>query len=111
MAKVVSIIPPKDGRSGTRVQGTKVLLDNGEYLDCINKITLVAEPMEQWKAIIEVYPSNQAQIDAILADVIIHKREQANGRLIEIQQSIQKLQDEQAFLERNFVQCTWGDQD
>ncbi|WP_335953709.1 hypothetical protein [Acinetobacter higginsii] len=70
MPKIVSVIPPK-GTTITPSQGTKVLLDNGEYLNCINKITLVAEPNEPWKAIIEVYPSNQGQIDALLDEVTV----------------------------------------
>lgn len=71
MTKVVSIIPSKGGRSGTRVQGTKVLLDNGEYLRCVSKVTLIAD-MDHglWKAVLEVFPTNQQQIDAVLLEMI-----------------------------------------
>lgn len=70
MPKIVSVIPPKGHNNITHSQGTTVLLDNGEYLNCINKITLVCEPRKPWKAIIEVYPSNQEQIDAVLSELI-----------------------------------------
>jgi len=99
MPRVASIIPPESKGSLTLSRGTKVLLDNGEYLQHVNKITLVAEPDQPWKAIIEVHPTNQEQIDALLSDLKVVKRNDAFNRLCEIQQAIQNLQDEKAFLE------------
>ncbi|USU94149.1 hypothetical protein [Acinetobacter pittii] len=99
MVRIVSVIPPKDDSNITKAQGTKILLDNGEYLRCVHKITLVAEVEAPWKAIIEVYPQNQDQIDAVLADLKVLKIGEAKSRLIEIQEEMQKLQDEKAFLE------------
>ncbi len=94
MPRIVSIIPPKDGSNITKTQGTKILLDNGEYLRHVHKITLVAEPESPWKAIIEVYPQNQEQINALLTDIEVIKHDQANSRLDEIDKEIQQLQDE-----------------
>ncbi|MBV6769826.1 hypothetical protein, partial [Acinetobacter baumannii] len=54
-----------------------------------------------WKAIIEVYPSNQEQINALLADVEVIKRDQEYNRLDEIEKEIQQLQDEKVLIERN----------
>lgn len=102
MPRIVSVIPPKDGSNITKTQGTKILLDNGEYLRHVHKITLVAEPESPWKAIIEVYPQNQEQIDAVLADLKVVKIGEAKSRLLEIQETIQKLQDEKAFLEHEY---------
>lgn len=100
MPRIVSVIPPKDDSDITKAQGTKILLDNGEYLRCVHKITLVAEPESPWKAIIEVYPSNQEQINALLADVEVIKRDQEYSRLDEIEKEIQQLQDEKVLIER-----------
>lgn len=100
MPRVASIIPPESKGKLTLSQGTKVLLDNGEYLHCVNKITLVAEPSQPWKAIIEVYPTNQEQIDALIADIEVIKHSQANSRLDEIEKEIQQLQDERVLIER-----------
>ena len=71
MAKVVSIIPPlKEGNKHAHlVQGTKVLLDDGSYLEGVMSITLKAEVDQPWKAIIEVYPTNQKQIDALVEEL------------------------------------------
>ena len=99
MPRIVSVIPPKDGSNITKTQGTKILLDNGEYLRHVHKITLVAEPESPWKAIIEVYPSNQEQINALLADVEVIKRDQEYS-LDEIEKEIQQLQDEKVLIER-----------
>ncbi|HDJ7834098.1 TPA: hypothetical protein PRO12_001891 [Acinetobacter baumannii] len=101
MPRIVSVIPPKDDSNITKTQGTKILLDNGEYLRHVHKITLVAEPESPWKAIIEVYPQNQEQIDALLADVEVIKRDQEYNRLDEIEKEIQQLQDEKVLIERN----------
>lgn len=74
MTKIVSIVPPSaDSKNVTMCQGTKVLLDNGEYLAGVSKITLVAEVDKVWKAIIEVTPTNQGQIDAVLAELKVKK--------------------------------------
>ncbi|MFX9882597.1 hypothetical protein ABTP59_04660 [Acinetobacter baumannii] len=100
MPRIVSVIPPKDDSNITKAQGTKILLDNGEYLRCVHKITLVAEADSPWKAIIEVYPSNQEQINALLADVEVIKRDQEYNRLDEIEKEIQQLQDEKVLIER-----------
>lgn len=100
MPRIVSVIPPKDESNITKTQGTKILLDNGEYLRHVHKITLVAEPDSPWKAIIEVYPSNQEQINALLADVEVIKRDQEYSRLDEIEKEIQQLQDEKVLIER-----------
>lgn len=71
MPKVVSIIPSeKDNDSGAHLtRGTKILLDDGSYLQGVVKVVLVAESNNLWKAIIEVYPTNQKQIDALIKDV------------------------------------------
>ncbi|MDV2938105.1 hypothetical protein RZ541_19305, partial [Acinetobacter baumannii] len=61
---------------------------------------LVAEVDSPWKAIIEVYPSNQEQINALLADVEVIKRDQEYNRLDEIEKEIQQLQDEKVLIER-----------
>ncbi|MDC5277653.1 hypothetical protein OHX04_06645 [Acinetobacter baumannii] len=103
MPRIVSVIPPKDDSDITRAQGTKILLDNGEYLRHVHKITLVAEPESPWKAIIEVYPSNQEQINALLADVEVIKRDQESNRLDEIKKEIQQLQDEKMLIERKHL--------
>ncbi|QNX42655.1 hypothetical protein IC787_08945 [Acinetobacter seifertii] len=100
MPRIVSVIPPKDDSDITKAQGTKILLDNGEYLRCVHKITLVAEATSPWKAIIEVYPSNQEQINALLADIEVIKRDQEYSRLNEIEKEIQQLQDEKVLIER-----------
>lgn len=102
MPRVASIIPPDSKGSLTLCNGTQVLLDNGEYLQHVNKITLVAEPGQPWKAIIEVHPTNQEQIDALLSDLKVTKRNDAFNRLYEIQEAMQKLQDEKAFLEHEY---------
>ncbi|WP_335876558.1 hypothetical protein [Acinetobacter baumannii] len=103
MPRIVSVIPPKDDSDITKAQGTKILLDNGEYLRHVHKITLVAEPDSPWKAIIEVYPSNQEQINALLADVEVIKRDQEYSRLDEIKKEIQQLQDEKMLIERKHL--------
>ncbi|EMP2007453.1 TPA: hypothetical protein JI136_03385 [Acinetobacter baumannii] len=103
MPRIVSVIPPKDDSDITKAQGTKILLDNGEYLRHVHKITLVAEPESPWKAIIEVYPSNQEQINALLADVEVIKRDQEYNRLDEIKKEIQQLQDEKMLIERKHL--------
>ncbi|EGU00583.1 hypothetical protein U2E58_00400 [Acinetobacter baumannii] len=103
MPRIVSVIPPKDDSDITKAQGTKILLDNGEYLRHVHKITLVAEPESPWKAIIEVYPSNQEQINALLADVEVIKRDQESNRLDEIKKEIQQLQDEKMLIERKHL--------
>lgn len=72
MPKVISVIPPTNPlkeHSVALCNGTKVLLDDGSYLENIQKITLVAEPDQPWRAIIELTPKNQEQIDAILSDL------------------------------------------
>jgi len=71
MTKVVSIIPPhKDGDTGPhKVQGTHVLLDDGSRLEGVQKVTLVAEVGDVWKAIIELRPVNQKQIDALIEEI------------------------------------------
>lgn len=108
MVRIVSVIPPKDDSNITKAYGTKILLDNGEYLRCIHKITLVAEAESPWKAIIEVYPQNQEQIDAVLADLKVVKIGEAKSRLLEIQEEMQKLQDEKLFLEQEYDQSKSG---
>jgi hypothetical protein len=77
MAKVVSIIPShKDSDTGVHVaQGTKVLLDDGSYLQGINSITLKAEVGQPWKAVIEVHPTNQKQIDALVEELKVVQHE------------------------------------
>ncbi|WP_111891610.1 hypothetical protein [Acinetobacter sp. MB5] len=71
MAKVVSIVPTSKctNTNAHAAQGTKVLLDDGSRLEHVHKVTLVAEKGAAWKAIIEVYPTNQQQIDAIIEDL------------------------------------------
>ncbi|MDC4952841.1 hypothetical protein OHW04_02220 [Acinetobacter baumannii] len=100
MPRIASIIPPESKGTATLSTGTKVLLDNGEYLQHVNKITLVAEPGQPWKAIIEVHPTNQEQIDALLTDLEVVKRDQEYSRLDEIEKEIQQLQDEKVLIER-----------
>lgn len=104
MPRIVSIIPPESKGTATLSTGTKVLLDNGEYLQHVNKITLVAEPGQPWKAIIEVHPTNQEQIDALLTDLEVVKRNEAFNRLQEIQEEMQHLQDENYFLSISIFQ-------
>jgi len=71
MTKVVSIIPPqKDDDTGPhKAQGTRVLLDDGSRLEGVKKVTLVAEAGDVWKAIIELSPVNQKQIDALIEEI------------------------------------------
>ncbi|HDI1568729.1 TPA: hypothetical protein PKR15_000273 [Acinetobacter baumannii] len=111
MPRVASIIPPESKGSLTLSRGTKVLLDNGEYLQYVNKITLVAEPDQPWKAVIEVHPTNQEQIDALLSDLKVSKRNDAFNRLHEIQEAMQKLQDEKLFLEHKYLSGVAGVKD
>lgn len=108
MPRIVSVVPPKDDYDITKAQGTKILLDNGEYLRHVHKITLVAEPDSPWKAIIEVYPQNQEQINALLTDIEVIKRDQANSRLNEIEKEIQQLQDEKVLIERARLSTVTG---
>ncbi|MBC6786650.1 hypothetical protein CKN53_08865 [Acinetobacter baumannii] len=108
MPRIVSVIPPKDDSNITKTQGTKILLDNGEYLRHVHKITLVAEAESPWKAIIEVYPSNQEQIDALLSDLKVVKCYEASNRLAEIKEEMQKLQDEKLFLEHKYLSGVTG---
>lgn len=108
MPRIVSVIPPKDDSDITKAQGTKILLDNGEYLRCVHKITLVAELESPWKAIIEVYPQNQEQIDALLSDLKVVKCYEASNRLAEIKEEMQKLQDEKLFLEHKYLSGVTG---
>ncbi|VCZ57970.1 hypothetical protein BANRA_02739 [Acinetobacter baumannii] len=103
MPRIVSVIPPKDDSNITKAQGTKILLDNGEYLRCVHKITLVAEAESPWKAIIEVYPSNQEQIDAVLADLKVLKIGEAKSRLLEIQEEMQNSKMKSYFLNKNMT--------
>lgn len=77
MAKVVSIVPTQktdDGRYHA-TQGTQILLDDGTRLEGVHKVTLVAEAGNLWKAIIEVHPINQKQIDALLEDIKVINHE------------------------------------
>ncbi|BAP36669.1 hypothetical protein [Acinetobacter guillouiae] len=71
MPKVVSVIPaPNNSNRGAQlVNGSKVLLDDGTYLQGVVKVTLVAEYDNLWKAVIEVHPTNQQQIDAVIQDI------------------------------------------
>ncbi|EHU1961522.1 hypothetical protein [Acinetobacter baumannii] len=108
MPRVASIIPPVSKGTATLSTGTKVLLDNGEYLQHVNKITLVAEPGQPWKAIIEVHPTNQEQIDALLSDLEMVKRYEASNRLAEIKEEMQRLQDEKLFLEYKYLSGVAG---
>ncbi|WCS38937.1 hypothetical protein [Acinetobacter baumannii] len=108
MPRIASIIPPESKGTATLSTGTKVLLDNGEYLQHVNKITLVAEPGQPWKAIIEVHPTNQEQIDALLTDLEVVKRNEAFNRLQEIQEEMQHLQDEKLFLEHKYLSGVTG---
>ncbi len=80
MAKVVSIVPTSKctNTHAHSAQGTKVLLDDGSRLENVHKVTLVAEKGAAWKAIIEVYPTNQQQIDAIIEDLEVISREATN---------------------------------
>lgn len=69
MTKVVSIVPAQSNSDGChRANGTRVLLSDGSELKGVAKVTLVAEVGELWKAIIEVHPTNQQQINALLQD-------------------------------------------
>ena len=76
MPKVVSVIPKiksDDGRFH-QAQGTQVLLDDGSYLEGVTKIMLVAEVGKPWKAILEVIPINQEQINAVLDELQVADR-------------------------------------
>lgn len=70
MPNVVSIIPKENNRDGIHIaNGTQVLLSDGSKLDGVRKVTLVAEAGDVWKAVIEVFPTNQEQINALLEDI------------------------------------------
>lgn len=77
MPRIVSVIPAANNREEKNsiqvCNGTKVLLDDGSYLENIKKITLVAEVDQPWKAIIEVTPKNQQQLDALLHDIKVNQ--------------------------------------
>ncbi|WP_180076896.1 hypothetical protein [Acinetobacter sp. YH12251] len=75
MPKVLSIIPKlKESERGAHsVHGTQVLLDDGSRLEGVTKVTLVAEVGNVWKAIIEVNPINQLQIDAQLSELKVNE--------------------------------------
>ena len=76
MPKVVSVIPKIKSGDGRfhQTKGTQVLLDDGSYLEGVTKITLVAEVGKPWKAILEVIPTNQEQIDAVLDELHVAER-------------------------------------
>lgn len=71
MTKVVSVIPKeKDSDTGAHVvHGTQVLLSDGSRLEGVQKVTLAAEVGGVWKAIIEVNPVNQKQIDTVISEL------------------------------------------
>ena len=75
MPKIVSIIPKlKESERGAHsAHGTQVLLDDGSRLEGVTKVTLVAEVGNVWKAIIEVNPINQLQIDAQLSELKVNE--------------------------------------
>ena len=75
MPKVLSIIPKlKESERGAHsAHGTQVLLDDGSRLEGVTKVTLVAEVGSVWKAIIEVNPINQLQIDAQLSELKVNE--------------------------------------
>lgn len=75
MPKVLSIIPKlKESEQGAHsAHGTQVLLDDGSRLEGVTKVTLVAEVGKVWKAIIEVNPINQLQIDAQLSELKVNE--------------------------------------
>ena len=78
MPRVVSIIPGDKNNDRVHLtRGTQVLLDDGSYLQGVHKITLVAECDDVWKAVIEVYPSNTKQIDALLQDIKVNETSKA----------------------------------
>lgn len=49
------------------------MLDDGSRLEGVTKVTLVAEVGSVWKAIIEVNPINQLQIDAQLSELKVNE--------------------------------------
>lgn len=79
MTKIVSIIPTQNSKDGRYhvSQGTQVLLSDGSRLEGVSKVTLVAEVGEAWKAIIEVFPTNQDQINALLTELKVQGNEQS----------------------------------
>ncbi|WP_315075545.1 hypothetical protein [Acinetobacter guillouiae] len=82
MPRVVSVIPAPNNNSKHQshlVNGTKVLLDDGSYLQGVVKVTLVAEYDNLWKAVIEVYPTNQQQIDAVLSELQVVDSNEASA--------------------------------
>lgn len=92
MCKVVSIIPPQNDGELTRTQGTKVLLDNGEYLRGVRSIRLECDPDSFWKAFIEVAPTNQKQIDALIAGVEVNKPLTCVDQVKSIDEQIKELE-------------------
>lgn len=82
MPKVLSIIPKlKESEQGAHsAHGTQVLLDDGSRLEGVTKVTLVAEVGNVWKAIIEVNPINQLQIDAQLSELKVNETPKTSNK-------------------------------
>lgn len=82
MPKVLSIIPKlKESERGAHsAHGTQVLLDDGSRLEGVTKVTLVAEVGSVWKAIIEVNPINQLQIDAQLSELKVNETPKTSNK-------------------------------
>ena len=79
MPHVVSIIPSKKSPDGLPLgQGTKVLLSNGEYLQGVQSIQIDIKSNDCWKAFIEVIPSKQDEIEALL-QLVPQDTEENNG--------------------------------
>lgn len=81
MVKVVSVVPKENDKDGVHIcQGTQILLSDGNRLEGVHKVTLVAEADNVWRAIIEVFPKNQTQIDALLSDLKVLGHETATTK-------------------------------
>lgn len=99
MPKVVSIIPAdKETESGAhKVRGSKILLDDGSYLEGAHKVTLVADVQDGlWRAIIEVRPTKQSEISAQVNAINISL---LDDRKAEIVKNINVLKAEYEYLE------------
>lgn len=66
MPHIVSIIPGTSSDGKPIALGTKVLLSNGEYLQGIMSVQIEIKPNDCWKAFIEVIPSKQDEVRALL---------------------------------------------
>lgn len=99
LLKVVGIEAPKGGSC----MGTKVKLSNGEYLTGVQSISLHADiDTQRWSLSLKVCPEfiDPQTIEAVLANVKLVKREQAEQRQEAIRKQIELLQAEYGYLDK-----------